>query len=98
MKTPADIDAELARLERRLPELIARHDGPDVLEAFAAEAEPLTRDVPAEHEAYVNSRLNCMLAAAGLVPGEPEGEPCPTGLDAADPQTPRTQPSTKDDP
>lgn len=98
MKDLADIDAELARLERRLPGLIAeRGEKAGVLEAFSAEAEPLTRGLPAEHEAYVNSRLNCMLAAAGLVPGEPEGEPCPTGIDAADPHTPRTPQAAEDD-
>ncbi|KAF1686162.1 hypothetical protein B1992_09525 [Pseudoxanthomonas broegbernensis] len=79
MKTRADIHAELERLERRLPRLMAELAADKVLEAFAAEAETLTRRLPAEHEAYVNRQLNCMLAAAGLVPGETEGEPCPKG-------------------
>ena len=97
MKSRADIDAELARLEQRLPELVARHEPRDVLQAFATEAEPLTRALPAEHEAYANSRLNCMLAAAGLIPGETEGEPCPTGMDADDAgQAARNGPAAED--
>lgn len=43
------------------------------LEAFAREARPLTADPPAELEAYIHQRLNCMLAEAGLAP---EGELC----------------------
>ncbi|WP_374012076.1 hypothetical protein [Pseudoxanthomonas koreensis] len=80
METRADIDAALECLQRRLPELMAELERDKVLEAFAAEAEPLTRAPPAEHEAYIHRRLNCMLADAGLAPGESEGEPCPTGL------------------
>lgn len=76
MKTKADIDAELARLETLLPSLIAELPAGEVLQAFAAEAERLTGTPPAEHEAYINHRINCMLASSGLVPGETEGEPC----------------------
>ena len=89
MNSRADIDAELARLEKRLPELIAQHaDGEDVLRAFSAEAESLTRNLPAEHEAYANGRLNCMLASAGLIPGETEGEPCPRSGATTGPEDP----------
>ena len=79
MKTKADIDAELGRLETLLPGLIAELPAGDVLHAFATEAAALNAQAPAEHEAYVAGRINCMLASAGLVPGETEGEPCPTG-------------------
>jgi len=89
MNSRADIDAELARLEKRLPELIARHpEGEDVLRAFSAEAESLTRNLPAEHEAYANGRLNCMLASAGLIPGETEGEPCARSGTTTGPEDP----------
>jgi hypothetical protein len=81
MKSQAQIDAELERLEKRIPELVASLSPAQVLDAFAAEPESLTVDPPPEQEAYINGRLNCMLAAAGLVPGDPEGEPCPTGID-----------------
>jgi len=80
MKTEAEINAELERLEKRIPELVASLPPAQVLDTFAAEAESLTAEPPAEFEAYINRRINCMLAAAGLVPGEPEGEPCPTGI------------------
>jgi hypothetical protein len=79
MKTKAEIDVELARLETLLPGLVARLEANQALEAFAAEAEALTGEAPEEHQAYVTWRINCMLAAAGLVPGETEGEPCPKG-------------------
>jgi hypothetical protein len=79
MKSKADIDAELGRLEVLLPGLVAALPAEEVLKAFAAEAEPLNSHAPAEHEAYIARRINCMLASAGLVPGETEGEPCPAG-------------------
>ena len=79
MKTKAEIDAELTRLETLLPGLIAELEADEVLEAFAAEAETLTREAPEEQQAYVTWRINCLLASAGLVPGETEGEPCPKG-------------------
>ncbi|MBO9716162.1 MAG: hypothetical protein J7507_04975 [Pseudoxanthomonas sp.] len=80
MQDKTDIDAELGRLESLLPGLVAELPTEDVLKAFAAEAESLNAHAPAEHEAYIARRINCMLAAAGLVPGETEGEPCPTGI------------------
>lgn len=89
MKPRTDLDAELERLQRRLQDLARDRPPPAVLEAFAAESRPLLAGLPPEDEAYVNSRLNCMLAAAGLVAGEPEGEPCPTGNEADAPETPR---------
>jgi len=78
MKTPEEVDAELQRLERRLPELIAEceeADG-DALEAFAAEAECLVEHAPAEHLEHIHATISCMLASAGLIPGENEGESC----------------------
>ncbi|UWX03878.1 hypothetical protein H1235_15485 [Pseudoxanthomonas sp. NC8] len=79
MNSKADIDTEIARLETVLPRLVAELPPEEVLKAFAAEAEALNANAPAEHEAYIARRLNCMLASAGPVPGETEGEPCPAG-------------------
>jgi hypothetical protein len=76
MKTKAEVDAELDRLERIIPELIAQYEPGEVLEAFAGEAEQLTELPPIGHEAYIRDRISCMLASAGLIPGETEGEPC----------------------
>lgn len=89
MKTRADIDAELQRLEQLIPALKAEGDTATALDRFAQASTPLTRDAPAEHEAYVNQRLTCMLVAAGLVAGGPEGEPCTSGEDVAPPDAPR---------
>lgn len=75
----SDIDAELDRLEQRLQSLLGDQDHARVLARFAEETAPLNADPPAEHAAYISRRIDCMLAAAGLVPGEPEGEPCPQG-------------------
>jgi hypothetical protein len=76
MKTKTEVDAELERLERLIPELV-RDCRPDcVLEAFAAEAETLEHSKPAELASYVDGRIDCMLASAGLIPGDNEGEDC----------------------
>ena len=89
MNTRAQIDAELQRLEQLIPELKADADPAAALDRFAAASAPLTRDAPAEHEAYIHQRLGCILVDAGLVAGGPEGEPCERGEDADPPQAPR---------
>lgn len=89
MNTRAQIDAELQRLEQLIPGLKADGDPARALDRFAEASAPLTRDAPAEHEAYINQRLNCILVDAGLVAGGPEGEPCERGEEADPPQTPR---------
>lgn len=76
MKTKADVDAELARLETLLPSLIAELPPEDVLGAFANEAEMLTELPPAGHEAYIRDRITCMLGSAGLIPSDNQDEPC----------------------
>lgn len=76
MKNRADIDAELTRLERVLPKLIDECEPDEVLEALAAEAETLTEHAGAEDAAHIHGRIDCMLASAGLIPGDNEGEPC----------------------
>lgn len=67
MKTKRDIDTELARLADRLQALCSQLTPEQVLETFPAEARPLTEQVPAEHEAYVEDRIHRMLADAGLI-------------------------------
>jgi len=89
MNTRAQIDAELQRLEQLLPQLQAEGDTGAALDRFAEASAPLTRDAPAEEEAYINQRLTCMLVDAGLVAGGPEGEPCLRGDEASPPDTPR---------
>lgn len=75
MRTRAEIDTELARLEALLPAIVEQY-GDEWSEAFAGEAEKIESSVPAEHSAYVSGRISCMLASAGLIPGDNEGEPC----------------------
>lgn len=89
MDNKAAIDAELKRLEQLIPGLKDQGDEAAALERFAEASAPLTRNAPAEHEAYITQRLQCMLVAAGLVAGSPEGEPCIRGEDAASPEAPR---------
>lgn len=75
--TRAQIEQELQRLEAAIPGLIAQYAPEDVLEAFAGEAEKLENETPAEDRGYVNARISCMLAAAGLIPGDLEdGQGC----------------------
>lgn len=76
MKTREQIDAELGRLEHRLPQLIEECGLEDALEGFAAEAECLTEQAPADQLDHIRATISCMLSAAGLIPGENEGESC----------------------
>jgi hypothetical protein len=46
----------------------------DLMEAFAGEADPIRDEAAAEDLPHVDSRLQCMLRDAGLVPGD--DEPC----------------------
>lgn len=76
MKTRDDINAELARLERRLTDLPQECPPDEVLEAFAREAERLVELAPADQVERIHSTISCMLDSAGLIPGENEGQPC----------------------
>lgn len=69
MTTRAEIDAELARLEQLIPELVRTHERDSVLEAFAAEAEWIEHHKPGDLCEYVNEGIDRMLARAGLVEG-----------------------------
>lgn len=79
MKTRAEIDAELQRLEQRLPRLVDECEPDEVLEDFAGEAECLVEQAPADYIEHVHATISCMLASAGLIPGENEGESCTSG-------------------
>lgn len=73
MKTQAEIDRALLRLAERLQALCRELPPTQVLEAFSAEARPLTEQVPAEHEAWVEDRIHRMLGDAGLLPDDAAG-------------------------
>ena len=73
-----ETEAELRRLEALIPKLVAELPADEVLEAFAAEAETLTEQA-GDESPQIQGRIDCMLASAGLIPGEYEGEPCLPG-------------------
>ena len=70
MRSKADIDLELQRLEQHLQVLCAELPRDEVHDAFAREAHPLTSEPPAEHDAYIQERIHEMLVAAGVIEDE----------------------------
>lgn len=73
MKTRDQIDAEFARLKRRLTDLPQECHPDEVLGAFAGEAEHLVEEAPAGHVEHIQASISCMLASAGLIPGDNDG-------------------------
>ncbi|MDR6990451.1 hypothetical protein [Luteimonas sp. 3794] len=73
MNSKADIDAGLERLAATLAELRRTLPQDEVLEAFGEAARPLTGQVPAELDAYVQGRVNTLLTDAGLIQEDPGG-------------------------
>ena len=67
--TRPELEAELTKLEARIPHFIATEEPDCVMEAFAGEAELIVERAGAD-SAYVRCRLNEMLAEAGLIPNE----------------------------
>lgn len=63
-----EIDSELGRLERLLPRLVAELPPQEVLTAFAAEADSLSRVAAPEDVAHIRQRISEMLSAGGLIP------------------------------
>jgi hypothetical protein len=76
MKTRDQIDAELARLDRRLKDLPEECHPDEILEAFAGEAECLIEHAPPDQVEHIHATIGCMLAVAGLIPGDNESEEC----------------------
>ena len=74
--TRAELDSALDRLASRIPELVQECRPEDVLEGFAGEAEYVEDNADPADCDYLHSRINCMLASAGLIPGDNEGESC----------------------
>ena len=75
-KSRAELDKLLADLEAELPAIEAETDADGFMETFAREAEIIERAAgPADVE-HVRSRVSCMLASRGLIPGDSEGERC----------------------
>ncbi|MGV8959195.1 MAG: hypothetical protein ACOH1V_02250 [Stenotrophomonas sp.] len=70
----AALDALAARIDTLVAEADTRQE--DVLEEFAGEAEEIEERTAVEDRTFLDSRINCILASAGLIPGDSEGEPC----------------------
>lgn len=73
-KTRAELDIALDVLEQDLPTILEGVRPEDWLEAFAAEADPIRDAAGVEDLRHVDSRLQCILRDAGLIPGD--DEPC----------------------
>lgn len=74
--TRTELEAALDALAKRIPELVTEYCPENVLEAFACEAHEVEERAAVEDRQYRDSRINCMLASAGLIPGDNEGEEC----------------------
>ena len=74
-----DLESALDALQSRLPRLGSGQDADFDYEAFQAEAQRLV-DAAAEMDRLpLQARVSCMLASAGLIPSETEGESCTPG-------------------
>ena len=74
MKTRAELDAALDKLEAALPAMIEQYDEATIMDAFAGEAEMIENEAGPRDIEHVFSRTQCMLRDAGLIPSD--DEPC----------------------
>lgn len=74
-----DLEAALNALQSRLPRLGSGQDADFDYEAFQAEAQGLVDDAGELDRLPLQARVSCMLASAGLIPSETEGESCAPG-------------------
>lgn len=67
----ADLDAMLDRLQRAMPAMVADNpDDGDFWREFAGQAEVIEDASSASDCDHVRARIDAMLAAQGLIPGE----------------------------
>jgi hypothetical protein len=70
------LDARLENLNSQLPKVASEDDATFDYDAFQEQAQQLI-DLATEADApYVHERIACLLASAGLVPSETEGQDC----------------------
>jgi hypothetical protein len=76
-KTRAELDAMLDTLQKVLPKMIADNpeDG-DFWAAFAGDADCIVDATSEADCAHVRGRLDCMLQAQGLIPGDDSVTDC----------------------
>lgn len=70
MPTREELDTRLDALQDALPQLSADEDADFDYLDFQARAEAILRSVGPDDAAYVRTRIDGMLAGAGLIPGE----------------------------
>ncbi|WP_355608322.1 hypothetical protein RZV17_07485 [Xanthomonas cannabis] len=76
MPSREELDTRLDALQDELPHLAADHDADFDYLDFQARAEALLRSAEPEDAAYVRTRVDGMLAGAGLIPTDEDGHAC----------------------
>lgn len=76
MPTREELDTRLDALQDELPQLAVDEEADFDYLDFQARAEALLRSVALEDAAYVRTRVDGMLAGAGLIPTDEEGPAC----------------------
>ncbi|APP85466.1 hypothetical protein ABQZ99_007580 [Xanthomonas hortorum pv. vitians] len=76
MPTREELETRLDALQDALPQLSADEDADFDYLDFQARAEALLRSVAPEDAAHVRTRVDGMLAGAGLIPSDEEGPAC----------------------
>ncbi|MFO3703965.1 hypothetical protein ACI6Q5_03040 [Xanthomonas codiaei] len=74
MPTRQELDACLDALQNALPQLSADEDADFDYLDFQARAEAVLRSAGHDDADYVRSRIDGMLAGAGLIPGDEDGQ------------------------
>ncbi|WP_259165371.1 hypothetical protein [Xanthomonas sp. 4461] len=73
MPTRKELETRLDALQDELPQLSADEDADFDYLDFQARAEAVLRSADPEDAAYVRTRVDGMLAGAGLIPSDEEG-------------------------
>jgi hypothetical protein len=74
MKTRAELDAALDKLQADLPGMMAAYDEATIMDAFAGVMEDIEAETAPADTEHLFSRTQCMLRDAGLIPAD--DEPC----------------------
>lgn len=80
LRSRQEIEAALDALRDQLPRLGSDQDADFDYLAFQSQAQALVDASCPEDRAAIQGYLTCLLASAGLIPSETEGEPCVPGL------------------
>ncbi|MBP2480127.1 hypothetical protein J3A72_000419 [Stenotrophomonas sp. PvP093] len=78
-KTRQQLETALSDLQAELPEVGTVEDEQFDYLDFQQRAQLLVESATKEDRTYMHSRVSCVLASAGIIPSETEGEPCLPG-------------------